>query len=57
MQGPTWGDGKDASNTWEEDTNGDFGRGGAAGMMRSSIEKISSLCKERKCARKYLSSL
>jgi len=26
--------------------------GGAAGMMRSSIEKICSFYKERKCARK-----
>ena len=32
--------------------HGDFGRGGAAGMMRSSIEKICSFYKERKCARK-----
>jgi len=32
--------------------NGDFGRGGAAGMMCSSIENICSFYKEQKCARK-----
>jgi len=32
--------------------NGDFGRGGAAGMMLSSTEKICSFYKERKRARK-----
>jgi len=34
------------------DINGDFIRGGAASMMSSSIEKICSFFKERKCASK-----
>jgi len=44
------GDWKDASTTSQEDINGDFGRGWAAGMMRSSTEEIWSFYKERKRA-------
>ena len=37
---------------WWEDINGDFGRVGAAFTMPSSIKKICSFFKKRKCARK-----
>jgi len=37
---------------WQEDINGAFGRGGATYMMPSSIKKICSFSKKRKCARK-----
>jgi len=39
---------------WQDDINGDFGRGEAACMMPSSIKKICSFFKKRKCARKIL---
>jgi len=54
MQGPTRGDRKDASTTWCEDINGDFGRGGAAGMMPSSIENIRQLLQRAEMSKKNI---